>query len=277
MSENQFEVTVITATNLDPKYLDCVPLYIQFWLDQSSSSKNTYTPLVIVVAKQIPDELEEYSKYCVLHVPIEGVSDVFVSQFIRSLYAPLCSGDLIITSDVDMLPISTMLFDEIIASRKEDLPSFDICRDVLGVGQYPICYNLATPGTWGIVVGVKDIADVDKRVIDSYNYSVKKNNGYVSSHGGKGWFSDQEFIYTSVEAYEVHGGSVRKFSDSQTKHSRLDRLYLPFPINWLALPWVYFGTFTDYHVHHPARKFRIFIDSVRSINRFKNKRNKGQN
>jgi hypothetical protein len=265
MSKRKLDVTVVTATNLDLKYLDCVPFFIQFWLDSNRGSEHSYTPLVILVADKVPQELEAFSKYLVLHPPVQGVPDVFISQFIRCLYSPLCRSDLVITSDVDMLPLSTRVFDSIIASRRVDLESFDVCRDVLGEGQFAICYNIATPSTWKQVVGTKDLSEIDQRISDGFRHSVSVNNGYVPSHGGKGWFSDQEYLYSAVQAFKEGGGLVRKFSDSETSHSRLDRLFLPFPINWFALPWVYFGAFTDYHVHHPIRRYRFFVGVVGKI------------
>jgi hypothetical protein len=86
--------------------------------------------------------------------------------------------------------------------------------------------------------------------------------GYDPGHGAKGWFTDQEFLFRQVEKFKDRGGMVRKFSDSQTKHRRLDRIFTPAPLNWLIVPLVFFGALTDYHVHHPVRKFTQYISTV---------------
>jgi hypothetical protein len=272
MNKKTLEVTVVTSTNLNKKYLDCVPFYIDFWLDQNQSSEYKYFPLVVVVAENMPSSLEDYLEYCVLQEPILGVSDVFVSQFIRALYSPFCNSDLVITSDVDMLPMSTRVMDQIISTRQPTVNSFDVCRDVLPEGQYAICYNIATPATWRDVVGLGDISELPKMIYKEYNRALERNSGYVSDHGGKGWFTDQEFLFSAVKEFTQRGGVIRKFTDSQTGHSRFDRLFLPFPINWMALPWVLVGTFTDYHIHHPVRRFRIFLKVLRQLLRIRTKK-----
>jgi hypothetical protein len=256
------KITVITATNLEPKYLECAPIFVKFWLSQSERSGNQYRPLVIVIAAEMPQELEAIQDYCVLHPAPTGVSDVFSSQFIRALYAPMIKSDFVLTSDVDMLTLSTRVFDYVLEATEYSRGTFSVCRDVLDLGQYPICYNLATPKIWSSVTGVASRGDIDSILVESFHEAYSRNKGYEDGHGAKGWFTDQEFLFRQVEKFKEEGGLVRSFTDRQTKHRRLDRIYTGTPLNWIVVPLVFLGFLTDYHVHHPVRKFRRYISTV---------------
>ena len=269
MASEVQNVTVVASSSFHPKYLNCVSSYINFWLDQNLSSANNYTPLVILVGSEVPDSLSAYTKYIVLQESVEGVSDVFVSQFVRAMYASLCDGDLVITSDIDMLPLSTGFLDTVIKSRGIQIENFDVVRDVLPLGQVPICYNIATPKTWGEVTGIRDFDDLEPRLVSEFSIAALRNSGYTPDHGGTGWFTDQEFLYAALEKLSDSDRRLRRFQDSETGHRRLDRLYMPFPINWLALPLVLMGVFGDYHVHHPIQKHRMYVSAVRKLNRMR--------
>jgi hypothetical protein len=164
-----------------------------------------------------------------------------------------------------MLPLSTKSIDNVVSSRQKDTDSFDICRNVLPVGQYPICYNVASPKVWSAITGVTGANDVSKILATEYDEAFERNHGYEDSHGGSGWFSDQQYLYRKVEDFSSHGGLVRKFVDSETHHKRLDRLYSPFPINWFLAPLVLSGYFNDYHVHHPIRKYTRFLGFLKLL------------
>lgn len=259
------KITVITATNLEPKYLECAPIFVKFWLSQRGHPRNHYRPLVIVVATELPPELEAIKEYCVLHSSPPGVSSVFTSQFIRALYAPLVDSDFVLTSDVDMMPLSTKVFDYVLEATGANHDTFSVCRDVLDLGQYPICYNLAAPRIWSRVTGVAFEEDVDSLLVESFNEAHSRNKGYEDGHGAKGWFTDQEFLFKQVENFKVNGGVVKRFTDRQTKHKRLDRIFTGTPWNWLVVPVVFFGALTDYHVHHPVGKYRLYISFVHCL------------
>lgn len=257
------EITALTATNLNPKYLSCAKHFVNFWLAQDSTKDDRYTPLVIVVADELPDELIPIKEYCVLFTPPEGVPDVFCSQFIRALYAPLVKSDLVLTTDIDMFPLSLKVFQFSLKSSVEPMSTFHICRDVLPQGQYAICYNLASPAVWSEVTKVQSLDDVSGLLTQEFDAALNRNKGYEDNHGSIGWFSDQEFLFERVNLFEAsEAGRVIKFVDKQTGHLRLDRIYAPTPLKWLLLPLVVLSLLTDYHVHHPVGKHQRFVWAV---------------
>jgi hypothetical protein len=129
---------------------------------------------------------------------------------------------------------------------------------------------MASPAIWSAVTGVESHNDVSLVLTREFNSALHRNKGYVEEHGATGWFSDQEFLFEKANSFEVsRPGSVRKFSDKETGHLRLDRIFAPTPLNWLLLPLVALGLLTDYHVHHPADKYLKYIRAVYQILRIK--------
>jgi len=264
------KILALTAVNLEEKYLSCVPYFIDFWLAlKSHRSDVSFEPKVLVVAGELPIELLDYRNWCELYSCSEELSSVFVSQNIRTLQPSLESSDYVITTDVDMLPLHTRVF----MSAIEEILSGEeivICRDVLSPGQYPICYNLASPATWNKINNVNCTEDIDKKLVEVFE-QISSNGDYRGQHGGSGWFTDQEILYEEINMFEKLGGRVKKLSDRDTRHRRLDRLWHPFPINWLLLPLVPFGFFSDYHVHHPIGLHKRYVKIVLSLLKFRNK------
>lgn len=258
------KILALTAVNLNSKYLSCVPKYIDFWNSLTSTNPAlTYVPKVLVMADELPDTLHKYSEWCQLFDLGDTVSSTFGSQASRILQPSLEEADLVLTTDVDMLPMSDRIFQKAIEAIKMGA-EFVVCRDVLPLGQFPICYNLASPDVWARVNGVSNSIEVRTK-LNVWFDSIQTGDSYAGDHGGFGWFADQEHLFEMVESFEKRGGKVVKFKDRETGHRRLDRLFMPFPINWIILPAVRSGYFTDYHVHHPIKKYRRYLDAVLSM------------
>lgn len=255
------QIVALTAVNLKPKYLSCVPAFIDFWLSLKSSKQGiTYKPKVIVIAETLPEELEKYQEWCEVFDVGSKIPSSFASQAIRVFYPSLEEADYVVTTDVDMLPMTDRLF-QVALSEISAGSEFVIGRDVLPKGQFPICYNLATPAIWGSINSIRsngDVLDSLAKLFEKVNF----NGEFNSKHGGTGWFADQEELYRMVTEFELMGGKVERLNDSSTGHLRLDRLFTPFPLNWLTLAGVALGLFTDYHVHHPISNFSKFLRSV---------------
>lgn len=249
----------LTAVNLNQKYLACVPTFIDFWL-QLNRTQNAieYMPKVVVVAKKLPKELERYSIWCELREEPTSVSSAFVSQVVRILQPSLEVADFVLTTDVDMLPLSDAVFQKGIKSIT-DGAEFVVCRDVLKNGQYPICYNIASPSAWRRLNHVLS----EQMLVGVLSNRYMLLDSYSGERGGRGWFNDQEFLYEMVSDFENKGGVVTKLEDVVSQHRRFDRLFTPFPLNWIALVALVFGSFTDYHVHHPIRNYSRFIRAVK--------------
>jgi hypothetical protein len=83
--------------------------------------------------------------------------------------------------------------------------------------------------------------------------------GYAGVHGGPGWSIDQRYLWEKLQSPMLFN-RVRLLTDSETGHRRLDRNAHRWPINWFFLPLALAGYFTDYHVHHPIRNYKLFVN-----------------
>jgi hypothetical protein len=112
---------------------------------------------------------------------------------------------------------------------------------------------LASPETWLKVIGDQLEPRTEGRIQSSIERYIKLEN-YEQKHGGDGWSVDQQLLFDALENQtEV---SVIRVFDFESKHKRLDRESHRFPLNFIVLPCVAFGAFTDYHVHHPVSRTR---------------------
>lgn len=259
--EDHISVEVVTAANLNPKYLDCVPFFIDFWKLMNNSSGIRFRPRVAIIADEIPEGLVEYSENLVLVSP-QGFNSAFVSQIIRIYLAGVSRAHYAITSDVDMLPLNPRMFEFGIRNITQ-ADDFIVLRDVLPAGEFPICYNLASVETWNqLFINQKNSGP--HGFLNEVNRSYNSDNSYSGIHGGIGWSIDQKFLYEKIinSGYTIN---LIKFTDQQTGHRRLDRIHHRFPLNWLLLPFVMLGKFSDYHIHHPIQKYLLFVRALRRV------------
>lgn len=257
LNDSSKHIEVVSACDLNPKYLSCIPLFIASWNLISRASTWDFIPRIALIANEIPTELAPYEKYLELIDPGE-FSAPFVAQNIRLFMGGSSDANLVITSDIDMLPASARLY-EYAAKRALIKDSFVIVRDVLPEGEFPICYNVASPEVWRLLFGPnKEVSGPENfllKVMTSYDPSRQ----YSGVHGGQGWNIDQQNLYDVVTSHS-QSLNVIKLADSETKHRRLDRIHHRSLFKWVSSFLVPFSYYSDYHVHHPVRENNRFIN-----------------
>ena len=253
-------VEVLSASDLNSKYLDCVELYINAWLSIPIHNQIEFRPKVLIVANSIPDSLQKYSEYLILVDP-KDMPTAFVAQTSRIIEARNSVANFVMTSDIDMLPLNVDFESSIIHSDLLNDDSFFILRDVLEPGQFPICYNLAKPHVWQLLwsryEGDTSTPIILREILNEYG----GDSAYSGLHGGKGWTIDQQTLWNLVLT-NTERIQFEKFTDRQTAHRRLDRIHHRGLLKWLALPLVLFNFYHDYHVHHPVKLNRKYIGAV---------------
>ena len=256
-------VEVLSASDLNPKYLQCVMVYISSWLSIPVQNQVRFLPKVLIVASSIPDSLREYSDYLLLINPLE-MPTAFVAQAARIIEPRNSIADFVMTSDIDMLPLNVDFETSIINSKSLNQDSFFILRDVLKPGQFPICYNLARPKAWRSLIKRYGSESETSKILSDILKENGGNSAYSGLHGGKGWSIDQETLWNLVQD-NTDKIQFKSFTDHQTAHRRLDRSSHRGFIKWLVLPLVFFGYFHDYHVHHPVDSNRLYIRTLIKI------------
>lgn len=248
-SEDVKIVEVLSASDLNVKYLKCVESYISAWLSIPVRNQIQFVPKVLIVAKSIPESFLQFSEYLVLIDPLD-MPTAYVSQTARIVEARYSTADYVLTSDIDMLPLNVSFESSLINSQDFHSNSFYILRDVLEAGQFPICYNLAKPEVWSSLLSPYGVDSPTSKILRSVLDEFGGNSAYSGLHGGNGWTIDQQTLWHLVQE-NVSRIRFEKFVDKQTRHRRLDRIHHRGLLKWFLLPLVFIGYYHDYHVHHP--------------------------
>jgi hypothetical protein len=262
-SEDVKIVEVLSASDLNDKYLNCVQAYISAWLTIPVRNQVKFTPKVLIVSKSIPENLLQFSEYLMLIDPLD-MPTAYVSQTARIIEAQNSTADYVLTSDIDMLPLNVFFESSLVNSQDFHANSFFILRDVLEAGQFPICYNLAKPAVWRSLLSSYGAGAPTSKILRTVLDEFGGNAAYSSLHGGNGWTIDQQTLWNLVQA-NVSGIRFEKFVDKRTRHRRLDRIHHRGFLKWLILPLVFIGFFHDYHVHHPIIANMKYVKVVMRI------------
>lgn len=258
-------LVVVTACDSNPRYLDCVKTWMEFWLSRRIQGWSI-EPRLYFVGPVVPNVLEPYLDLVTVVDP-DGLPTPFVAQNIRTVAARHQFGDVVMTTDVDMLPLSQKVTKKALDYVDGENDTFVVTRDVISQhSEYPICYSLASPEVWSqIFVGPLGDLEFCRNL---WEESKSLKDVYDGAHGGPGWTTDQRTLYKLVNKWSsVESNKLIALQDSETRHCRLDRSWAMWPIQWLVLPLVGLGKFTDYHMRLPASKNRIYNFVLKQVSR----------
>lgn len=176
--------TVLTACDLNPLYSEFIPIFIKAWKVLFPE----IDVIIVLVANEIPNDLEEYSNNIRLSKPIEGIHTSFQAQCIRLLYPRhIEKNEGVLITDMDMLPMNRFYYESPISTLSDD--TFISYRDVCLPHEIPMCYNIALPSTWTSVFGSKS----DEETLKEWYNPI-----YDGMHGGKGWNTDQLILIQKI-------------------------------------------------------------------------------
>jgi hypothetical protein len=207
---------VLTAVNANPEYTKFVPLFLQQW----KQFYGEITPIIVYIGDSIPTQLEPYREYLRLFPPVGQLSTVATAQIIRILYPCLLPDDaVILITDMDMLPGKSAYFQQAASMIPDHVFGSLRPKTIVAANQIAICYNVARASTWRSIFGIHTPADI----VHFLESNVPA--GHDGQHGGRGWYSDQELLYTRVSEWQQKGGNVVFLNDSDTSFRRLDHYH----------------------------------------------------
>jgi len=206
---------IVTGVNENAPYLNCVPLFIDAW---KSLNKNLQVK-VVLFANELPSFLLPYKESIVLIDPIAGVSTAFCSQVARLFYPCTLPDDgVALISDVDLLPLNLEYFTNALEDNQQD--KFVTFRaDHMKKHKRPevvMCYNGAYPSVWSNIFGVKNVEQMIEKL--SVLYSKIE---YEDKHNGKGWRTDQRFLYELLKIWPYKVERHVECSDAELGFSRM--------------------------------------------------------
>lgn len=237
---------VLTAVNENKLYLDFIPIFIKTW----NKLYPNVDVKIVLIAKDIPEDLILYKNNIILFNPIENVLTSFTSQFIRLLYP--CILDYkngVLITDMDMLPMNSTYYTKNIVEF--DNNKFIYYRDnvCFEYKQIAMCYNVATPKIWKDIFKVNSINDIVNVIKETF---IK--NTIKEGHGNTGWCTDQLTLYNKIMEWNKKTNNFVRLKEKQTLFKRLDRN--TFDISNVNIREnITSGKYTDYHCYRPMSKY----------------------
>jgi len=253
---------ILTACNLNPLYLDFIPIFIKAWTKLYPSIDIK----IILIHSEIPLRLKLYAKHIICFPSIGNISTGFISQYIRLLYpAVLNYKNGVIITDIDMIPMNSIYYTKIIEPIHNN--AFISYRNPIISGtllsnhrQIAVCYCVASPSTWKEIFNVTSHNDITIRLKEAY-----ARVNYNNKHGGTGWSTDQLNLYRKITNWHARTRRFVCLTDRQTQHRRLDRISRPLSrgkLSHILLNRVKMGYYSDYHMCRPYTQFKQINDII---------------
>jgi len=247
---------IVSSSNLNPRYLDCIEIFLNAWISMCKKFHTVQAePRIFLVSNEIPSHLKHYEKYIILFPQINEIPTDFIAQNIRVLSMPYFENSIVLTTDIDMIPMSPDIYEKyILKSHYEN--SFIVLRDQL-VDEYPICYLISPSDLAGEII-LSTNNQLNNLIQLAWDQLNQANIHYSSTHGGSGWNFDQKYIYNAVQDFSDQK-RVTKLKDSGTGFNRIDRIEDPLKVFTQLFSN---KMFTDYHLNLPVSRNYILIKII---------------
>lgn len=236
---------ILTSVNENKLYLDFVPIFIKTW-------NKLYPDVdvkIILIAKNIPENLLLYKNNIIIFEPIENILTSFISQFIRLLYPCILNyKNGVLITDIDMLPMNKTYYTKNIIEY--DNNKFIYYRDNICIPfkQIAMCYNVATPEIWKDIFKINSLDDIVDYIKNVNDKNIIKESGNID------WYIDQKTLYNKVTEWNQKTNNFVRLNEIQTKFNRLDRNC--FNISDVNIRKnITAGNYTDYHCYRPMSKY----------------------
>jgi hypothetical protein len=241
------KIIISASINSNPKYTFYLPYFIEFWLSQTQQDIE-FIPRIVCI-NFTPRLVPAYLRYCESVFLESSLPEVTLSQLARFTFIPSESCDLIITTDIDMLPISTLPFRSAIPHISRTDSQLLVMRDVLPPGQYAICYNIASPVVWRKLL-ISSFSTTDFLLIIKF---LENSCGSTPD-----WYFDQKLLYQILNSQE--SVEILRISDEATGLKRMDRGRHAFPLNWILLFTGFWKNYSEYHSSRPSFETKLFLN-----------------
>ena len=235
-------INKVILSSTDDEFLDFYPVVSKAW------RKIGIEPVLFLINPKI--ETEDSSVISV-DFSSEQIDSVFVSQNIRLLGTCLFPDDILILSDIDMMPLSKEYFHTNIKKYSDDT-FINMRKNVTKNNMYPICYSVAQGNTWIEVFQADSLSSIRKKLTEWYL------NEYIVN--GKSWYFDQLKLFESLKSFKSsYPKRFIELDDKTTDFCRLNRTKLKRNTKKFYDENL---NYTDFHMPRPYRKYKKIINKV---------------
>ena len=222
---------VIISSDDNPMYKDFYPIVAKRW--NQLGFKTYYVNITD------EDSIEE-DEWGIVHKmkSLNFVSTGFQSQVVRLYCANLISG-IILTSDIDMLPINGEYFKHYFKEYQSDKILIYSGQPYGNVPYYPMCYVLGHTDNFRDFLEIRDL---------SFSEYCKELLKY-----GEAWNTDEHFMY---DKFQSHLDNLVVKNDRDFS-KRIDRGNWNYNINLLQT-----GYYIDSHMLRQYDKYKSHVDNM---------------
>ncbi len=214
----------LMSCNSNPMYLDFWPIVSKVW----KLKFNIHPVLIYVDEKEI--NLDKTFGTVIIKKPLKNFSLIFQSQFARIWYTQFFPNDTCITSDTDMIPLSSWFFIDRIKKINENEYVLSTADDY----GFNICYNIALGKTF------YDFLELEE-----------KWENQMEKFKHIDWSTDEKYIEEKIKNKKylrLTGHSMK---------TRIDRS------NWNYNPSLLkMGYYYDSHLLRPYTQYKYQIDNL---------------
>jgi hypothetical protein len=218
------------------------PLYLDFWeIVRYAWIKIGIKPILVFISDK--DDIEIHDDYIIHSIKeIENINTGFQSQISRMYISRYYKNSVLLTSDIDMIPLSKSFFNNI-TNDIEDTNLAILSSDAYGTGRYPICYNVAKGKTYC------DILDSDC----SFEIYCKKLETF-----GWGWNTDELYFGLMVDKYDQNKiVKIKRGWGTGIADRRIDRVRWSYNIEKINS-----GFYIDCHSKRPFGLYKNELEKL---------------
>ena len=235
-------INKVILSSTDDEFLDFYPVVSKAWRNIGIE------PVLFLIN---PKKEIEDSSIISIDFSSEKIDSVFASQNIRLLGPCLFPNDILILSDIDMMPLSKGYFQTNVKKYPDNI-FINMRKNVTKNNMYPICYSVAKGSTWIDVFQTDSLSSIKKKLIEWYL------NEYIVK--GKSWYFDQLKLFESLKSFDSsYPERFIELDDKTTGFCRLNRTKL----KWNTKKFYDENlNYTDFHMPRPYRKHKKIINKV---------------
>ena len=233
----------LVSSDLNKNYLSFFPIVHLLW------NKVINIPVkLILINDKIPDYLLKYKDDIILFKPIENMNTAFQAQCIRLLYPCLLNDNIVVISDIDILPISKKYFNIDVKNN------FVVMRDAYQKQQmFGMCHNMAKSEIWTKVFNINSEEDIRIRLNEWYD------NDYKINKSNKHWYTDQKQLFKYVKNTNEN---VIILSDKKTGYKSFDLKRVDNLVYFLEKETEFYSKLKNYTNIHCNKPYIYIIKKI---------------
>ena len=228
----------IVSSDSNRMYLDFWPIVRDLWIN-----KIQIKPILVYIGDS--DQIIDNGDHIIHKVKaIKGIDTGFQSQICRMYIAKYYYDDIILTSDIDMLPLNSQYFNETIRKYDDDDIVILSSDAYPNISRYPICYNIGKGSSFN------DVLQFDNS-FEAYTTRLLIRN--------QGWGTDELFFGEKIDKFKDQNRII-KLNRGWIQGRALNRIDR---VAWsYSKEDVYKEKYIDCHSLRPYSKYKTLIDKM---------------